>query len=176
MKTLNILLLAVLAFMTTKSFAYVSQVGDPQNGQYESEYKGAVKSTVASYSDAISKGHALYLSENELATGAAVVSRFYSGTANTDNAYQSCIAKRDVATGDIAGFPCVTRGYVDYARAAAGLNDSNTPILPGTFLCIGTAASSKGYLIPCASGTSKFIALTTLTNGLSTTFKVLVRY
>lgn len=175
MKYLNILMLALLALSGTKSFAYVEQAGDPQNAQYESEYKTMVKSVVASYSDAISKGHALYLSETELTTGAAVASRYYSGTANTDNIYQSCIAKRDVATGDVANFPCVTRGYVDYARAAAGLLDSNSPILAGNYLCIGTASTSKGELISCASGTSRFIALTSLTNGHSTTFKVLVR-
>jgi len=82
------------------------------------------------------KGHALYYSENEL-TGLYKVTRAYSGTgSDAASAKQiACIAARAVATGDAAAFPCVTKGYVDYAYY-----DATGGIAVGGYLCVGSAA------------------------------------
>lgn len=170
-----ILALLMSVFLATPALAYLSANGnDPNLGSYDAETKVAVKSETATYSDAISKGHALYYSENEL-TGLYTVSRYYSGTANAAGAvaYQACIAGRDVATGDVAGFPCVTRGYVDYA-----LYDSRVgaEVTKGGYLCIGTAATVKGKLIACAANVvSRFISLETKSAGSGSDLKVRVQ-
>lgn len=170
-----ILALVMSVFLAVPALAYLSANGnDPNLGSYDAETKVAVKSETATYSDAISKGHALYYSEDEL-TGLFKVSRYYSGTANAaaSVAYQACIAGRDVATGDVAGFPCVTRGYVDYA-----LYDSRVgaEVTEGGYLCIGTAATVKGKLIACAANVvSRFISLETKSAGSGSDLKVRVQ-
>ena len=74
--------LALALFTSVNAHAYLSASGnDPANGSYDAETKVAVKSETATYSDAISRGHALYYSEDEL-TGLYKVSRFASATAN----------------------------------------------------------------------------------------------
>jgi hypothetical protein len=170
MKFVIALVLGVI--LSAPALAYLSANGnDPTLGSYDAETKVAVKSAVATYSDAISKGHALYYSEDEL-TGLYKVSRYYSGTANAAGAkaYQACIAGRDVATGDVAGFPCVTRGYVDYAKY-----DATAVIAEGGYLCIGTAASVKGVLIACDSNvTSNFRSLEVKSSGSGSDLKVRV--
>lgn len=167
MKALFLLLALVVS---ADAYAYTSASGnDPVAGSYDVESKVAVKSETALYSDAISKGHALYYQEDAL-TGLYVASRYYSGTANAASAvpFQACIAQRAVATGDTGGFPCATRGYVDY-----GIYDATSPIAAGGYLCIGTAASVKGKLIGCAANVvSKFISLETKASGTGSDLKV----
>lgn len=165
------LLLALLALVASAdAYAYTSASGnDPSAGSYDVESKVAVKSETALYSDAISKGHALYYQENAL-TGLYVASRYYSGTANAATAvpFQACIAQRAVATGDTGGFPCATRGYVDYARY-----DATAAIAKGGYLCIGTAASVKGVLVACnTSVISRFISLEDKASGSGSDLKV----
>lgn len=167
---MKLILALVLALAASNAHAYTSASGnDPTAGSYDAEVKVAVKSEAALYSDNILKGQALHYSENEL-TGLYKVSKYYSGTSNATTAvpYQACIARRDVATGDVAGFPCVVRGYVDYAYY-----DATAPIFAGNYLCIGTAASVKGALIDCnTSVTSRFIALENKLTGSGTNLKV----
>jgi len=164
------LVILVAALVSTSAFAYVSPQGtDPNLGNYESEYKSAVKSETASYSDAISKGHGLYYDLNSY-TGLYKVSRYSTATANaaTGVLFHACIAGRAVATGDVAAFPCVVRGYVDYARY-----DATSPIAIGGYLCIGTAATNKGVLIGCDSGvTSGIVSLETKASGTGSDLKV----
>lgn len=172
MKALYTLLALVISI---NAHAYnAGGVGDPTLGQFDAMTKVAVKSAVASYSDAITKGHGLYLDENDY-TGAYTVSRYSSlVTASVPTAAQqvqfSCIAARDVATGDTAGFPCVVRGYVDYA-----IYDATAPILKLNYLCVGTAASIKGKFVSCPSGTSNVIALEQKMSGSGVNLKVLVK-
>lgn len=167
MKALFLLLALVVS---ADAYAYTSASGnDPSNGSYDVESKVAVKSEDASYSDAISKGHALYYQEDAL-TGLFTVSRYYSGNeiAATAVPYQACIAQRDVATGDTGGFPCATRGYVDYA-----IYDAASSITVGNYLCIGTDATVKGKLINCDSNVvSNFISLETKASGSGSNLKV----
>lgn len=161
------------------AMAYVSNQGtDPAAGNYESEYKTAQKSTTALYSDAVSRGHGLFYDENDY-TGLYKVSRYDSQTqfAAASAKRHACIASKDVATGDTGYFPCVTRGYVDYARYIAGTaqGGGNVPIAAGDYLCIGTAATNKGSLLPCnANVVSPFVALEAKTSG-TTGLKVLVK-
>lgn len=170
---MKFLVLLTVFLASANALAYVSSQGnDPNLGSYDYEYKSAVKSETALYSDAISKGHALYYSESEL-TGLYKVSRYYSGDAMGAAAAvnSACIAGRAVATGDTAAFPCVTRGYVDYAYY-----DATNPITSGAYLCIGTAATVKGKLIACgASVTSKIIALEAKASGSGSDLKVKIR-
>lgn len=168
-----ILTMGLALVFSANALAYVSASGnDPRVGGVDVEYKSAVKSETALYSDAISKGHALFYDENSFAS-AYLVSRYYSGTYNTQatSNLQACIASRDVASGDLQTFGCVTKGYVDYARY-----DATAPWLKGTYLCIGTAASVKGVLVGCASGvTSQFVALEDKASGSGSDLKVLVQ-
>lgn len=170
MKSLFAVLVGLFAVVSANAY-YSSQGNDPNLGSYDTEYKVAVKSETASYSDAISRGHALYYSENEL-TGLYKVSRYYSGTANAATAvpFKACIAARAVETGDVAGFPCVTKGYVDYARY-----DATAGFAKGKYLCVGTAATVKGVLIACDTNVvSKFISLETKASGSGSDLKVRV--
>lgn len=164
------LFLVLALAVSADAYAYTSASGnDPSAGSYDVESKVAVKSETALYSDAISKGHALYYQEDAL-TGLYVASRYYSGTANAATAvpYQACIAQRAVETGDTGGFPCATRGYVDYA-----IYDATAPIAVGGYLCIGTAATVKGKLIACNSSVvSKFTALESKASGSGSDLKV----
>lgn len=165
MKKLLIGLAALI--LPLSAFGYVSNQGtDPDVGGYEAEYKSAKKSTVSGYSDAVSKGHGLYYDDGQL-TGLYHVSRHFTlaaGNLSTAARFAACIAARDVATGDTQSFPCVTRGYVDYA-----LYDATSPIAQGNFLCIGTAATVQGVFINCNLGqTSKFVALEAKTSGTGT--------
>ncbi len=154
MMKLTALFLALI--LPSVAGAYVSNQGaDPANGSYESEYKSAQKSTTASYSDAISRGHGLFYDITNTAAGAYSVSRYNSGSYNTAAVQNlvACIARRDVATGDTSVFPCVTRGYVDYARYAvhSGLAGAGA-LAAGGYLCVNTADTGKGVLVPCGSG------------------------
>lgn len=175
MKTFLTLILGLV--FATNALAYVSAPsGDPVNsGFVDVEFKTVVKSTTDGFSDAISKGHALFY-ETAALTGLYTVSRDYSGTVNTALATrlnEACIAARDVATGDVGTFPCVTKGYVDYALYSAVATFGN--IVQGDYLCISDAATSKGRLVPCASGvTSKFIALETKSSTGDGTIKIKV--
>lgn len=171
MKLFGTLLIALL--VSADAFAYTSAQGnDPNLGNYDTETKVVVKSETATYSDAITRGHGLFYSEDEL-TGLYKVTR-----TNANNGYESaaqpytaCIAARDVETGDVAGFPCVTRGYVDYA-----IYDATAPILEGGNLCVGSAATVKGKLISCGSGVSgRFISLEQKMSGSGSNLKVRVR-
>lgn len=153
--------LALSLVLSANAFAYSSGVsGDPGQGFVDVETKVVKKSETAAYDDAISKGHGLFY-ENAALTGLYTVSREYSGTYNTALATrlnEACIAAKDVATGDAGGFPCVVRGYVDYALYS--VDTVNTPITAGDYLCITDAATAKGRFVTCGSGiTSKFIAL-----------------
>lgn len=164
-------LVALMAlFVSANAFAYTSAQGtDPNLGNYEVETMSAVKSETALYSDAISKGHALYFDLNSY-TGLYKVSRYSTATANAAAGvkFHACIAGRGVATGDTAAFPCAVRGYVDYARY-----DATSPIAVGGYLCIGTAASVKGVLIGCDSGvTSGIVSLETKASGSGSDLKV----
>lgn len=170
MKSLLAVFVGLFAVVSANAY-YSAQGNDPNLGSYDTEYKVAVKSETATYSDAISRGHALYYSENEL-TGLYKVSRYYSGNAMAAAAvpYQGCIAARAVETGDVGGFACVTKGYVDYARY-----DATNPIAKGSYLCVGTAATVKGVLIACGtSEQSKFISLETKSSGSGSDLKVRV--
>lgn len=166
-----------IAVFAASAQAYVSMSGnDPNLGYYDVETKVVVKSEDATYSDAISKGMALYYQDTSL-TGLYKVSRYYSGTQNTALASKhfACIAAKDVATGDVGGFPCVTKGYVDYAYYAS-VASPGAPIAVGDYLCVSTAATSKGYLVPCGSGvTSPFIALEAKTATGTGTMKISVQ-
>ena len=171
MKYLLIGLLSV--FLGLNAHAYVSTQGvDPAVGGVDLEYKSAVKSETASYSDAITKGHGLFYDENDFAK-AYKVSRNYAaanGNSALGTKFAACIAARDVATGDTATFPCVTKGYVDYA-----IYDATQPIVLGDYLCIGSAASVRGKLITCGAGLiSPFMALEAKASGTGSTLKVLV--
>lgn len=155
------LTLALSLVLSANAFAYSSgEAGQPNLGFRDVETKTVVKSETAGYSDAISKGHAVFY-ENAALTGLYTVSRDYSGTYNTALATrlnEACIATKDVATGDVGGFPCVVKGYVDYALYSVA--SVSTPITAGDYLCITDAATAKGRLVPCDTNvTSKFIAL-----------------
>lgn len=155
--------LALSLFAAGNARAFSSaESGDVNQGFVDAETRSVKKATADGYSDAISKGMALFFEDGSGGvTGLKTVSRVYSGTDNTALATrlaEACIASRDVATGDEGSFACVNRGYVDYAYYAAVT--FHAPITKGGYLCISDAATSKGYLVPCASGvTSKFIAL-----------------
>ena len=168
MKKYLVILMAL--FVSANALAYVSSEGnDPNLGNYDAEYKSAVKSETALYSDAISKGHGLYYDLNSY-TGLYKVSRYRTATANAAAGvlFHACIAGRGVATGDTAAFPCVVRGYVDYARY-----DATSPIAVGGYLCIGTAASVKGVLIGCAANvTSGIVSLEAKSSGSGSDLKV----
>lgn len=170
----NILLAIALFLGANSAHAYVSNQGtDPAVGGYEIEYKSAVKSTTDLYSDAISQGHGLFYDENDY-VGLYKVSRYSSKTINNAASmkFAACIASKDIATGNTGLFPCVTRGYVDYARYVVA---TNSTIAAGDYLCIGTAASNKGSFLPCGSGViTQFVALEAKTSG-STGLKVLIK-
>lgn len=172
------LTLAVGLVLSVNALAYVSAPsGDPVLGFRDVETKTVVKSETAAYSDAISKGHAVFYEDGSgIPAGLYTVSREFSGTYNTQASVlsaQACIAAKDVATGDVAGFPCVTKGYVDYALYSVA--SVNTPILKGTYLCITDAATAKGRLVPCASNVvSQFIALEDKSSVADGTIKVRV--
>ncbi len=157
------LTLIVGALLSVNAFAYSSaESGDVGQGFRDYETKTVVKSVTALYSDAITKGDVLFYSDasGELA-GLYTVSKYFGGTPNAALAtrtYEACVAKKDVATGDVGGFPCVVKGYV--AEAAYDVVATATQIAVGDYLCISNAATAKGKLVACASGvTSKFIAL-----------------
>lgn len=169
------LTLAVSLALTANAFAYSSGVsGDPGQGFVDVETKTAVKSETASYSDAISKGHGLFYELADL--DGQTVSREYAGTYNTAataRAFQACIAAKDVATGDVGGFPCVTKGFVDYALYS--VDTTSTPINAGDYLCITDAATAKGRLVPCgANVVSGIVALEAKTAVADGTIKVMV--
>jgi len=169
------LTLALSALLSASAFAYVSAPsGDPGQGFVDVEFKVAVKSETAGYSDAVSKGHGLFYEVADL--DGYTVSREYSGTYNTalaTRAHQACIASKDVATGDVAGFPCVVKGYVDYALYSVA--SVNTPITEGDYLCITDAATAKGRFVTCGSGiTSQFIAMESKASVADGTIKVKV--
>lgn len=161
-----------LLLIGANAHAYTSASGnDPNLGNYDVESKVVVKSEAAGFSDAITQGHALYYSEDEL-TGLYKVSRSFTGTANAATAvpYQACIAGRDVATGDVAGFPCYTRGYVSGVAY-----DATAAIAEGGYLCVGNASTNKGKLLACnTSVVSKFVALEAKASGSGTDLKVRV--
>lgn len=164
--------------VATNALAYTSAPsGDPNNGFRDVEYATVVKvDSVTGYDAAISKGHALFYEDGSGGlSGLYQVSRAYSGTQNTALASRvsACIAAKDVATGDLGGFPCVTKGYVDYAKYAAVT--FHAPITKGGYLCISNSATSLGFLVPCASGvTSPFIALEDKSSTGTGTMKVRV--
>jgi len=164
------LVILIAGLVSANALAYVSLQGnDPNLGAYDSEYKSAVKSETALYSDAISKGHGLYYDENSY-TGLYKVSRYSTLTYNAAAAtpFIAGIAGRAVATGDTAAFPLVTRGYVDYAKY-----DATGGIAVGGFLCVGTAASVKGILVPCAASvTSGIVSLEAKSSGTGSDLKV----
>ena len=171
------LTLALSLLLSVDALAYSSGVsGDPGQGFVDYETKTVVKSETAAYSDAVSKGHALFY-ENAALTGLYTVSREYSGTYNTALASRlnhACIATKDVATGDVGGFPCVVRGYVDYALYS--VDSVNAPITAGDYLCITDAATAKGRLVTCGSGVvSKFIALESKASVADGTIKIKVQ-
>lgn len=170
------LILALGLVLSANAFAYSSGVsGDPGQGFNDVETKVATKSVTAGYSDAISKGNGLFYEVADL--DGHTVSRDYSGTYNTalaTRAHQACIATKDVATGDVAGFPCVTKGYVDYALYSVAT--ALTPITEGDYLCITDAATAKGKFVTCGSGiTSDFIALESKAAVADGTIKVMVK-
>lgn len=174
---MKLVLTLALALFSANAHAYLSASGnDPANGSYDTETKVAVKSEASTYSDAISKGHALYYSESEL-TGLYKVSRYYaaaSGETATAAKWIACIAARDVATGDVAGFPCATKGYVDYALYSAVA--SFAPIQLGSYLCVGNSDTVRGRLVVCGSGvTSPIVALEAKTSTGSGTIKVSIQ-
>jgi len=174
---MKLILALVLAFgFTADAHAYLSaSANDPSAGSYDTETKVAVKSALATFSDAIEKGHALFYSEDEL-TGLYKVSRYHSlasGETAAAAKFIACIAARNVATGDTAGFPCATRGYVDYAKYKAV--ETVEAIALGGYLCVGTTASAKGVLIPCAANVvSPIVALEAKTATGSGTIKVMI--
>lgn len=173
MKTFLTLIVGLV--LSANALAYVSAPsGDPvHSGFVDVETKTVVKSTTDGYSDAISKGHALFY-ENAALTGLYTVSRDYSGTSNSALASrlnEACIATHDVATGDVGAFPCATKGYVDYALYSAVATFGN--IVAGDYLCISDQATSKGRLVPCASGIiSKFVALESKSTTADGTIKI----
>lgn len=161
MKTFAFVLLAALA-LTGKAMAFYSgQSGDPNLGFRDVEF-GTVEKTdsQAGYDDAITKGMGVFFEDGvNGASGGYKVSINYSGTYNTATAslVTACIAARNVATGDTGGFPCVVKGYIDYAlySKATGMG-----IAVGGYLCVSNQATAKGRLIPCGSSvTSPFVAL-----------------
>lgn len=167
------ILLAGIALFSTQASAYNSPPSfDPRQGGAEVEVRTVVKSQASGYAMAVSRGHALYLSENEL-TGGATVSRFNSGT-GTDAAsakYLECIAQKSIAADSEAPAPCVTRGYIDYGRY-----DATTAIVKGDYLCGSTTSGSEGVLVKCGAGVvSKFIAAEAKASGTGTNLKVIVR-
>jgi hypothetical protein len=155
--------------LATNAMAFSSAPsGDPVLGFRDVETATVIKvDSVTGYDDAVSKGHALFFEDGVGGlSGLYQVSRNYSGTYNTALASKlsACIATKDVATGDVAGFPCAVKGYVDYALySVAGIYD---PISVGSYLCISDQATALGRLVGCASGvTSPFIALEAKTTG-----------
>lgn len=174
--TLSLLLLASLALAPQLASAYSSApAGDPARGFRDTETKTVVKvDDETGYDDAISKGHALFYENGSGPGELYTVSRNYSGTYNTAAAslVSACIASKDVATGDLAGFPCVTKGFVDYALYSQGVGSS---IAVGTYMCISDLATSKGRLVGCGSGvTSPFIALEAKGESTSGTLKIAI--
>lgn len=165
--------------LTSNAFGYSSApAGDPVLGFRDVETKTVVKvDSVTDYDDAISKGHGLFYEDGTGGlTGLYTVSRNYSGTYNTAlaNKLTACIAAKDVATGDVGGFPCVTKGYVDYALYAAVT--TYQPIAVGDYLCVSDAATSLGRLVKCdANLTSPFIALEAKSTTGTGTMKVSVQ-
>ena len=161
MKNFLFSLLAGLV-VAANAFAYSSgDAGDPNLTFRDVETKSVVKvDSVTGYDAAISKGHALFYEDGSGGlSGLYLVSRNYSGTYNTALASKvsACIASKDIATGNLAAFPCVTKGYVDYALYNT---ETNCPIVKGDYLCISDLSTSLGRLVPCASGiTSPFVAL-----------------
>jgi hypothetical protein len=164
-------ILALLVFPAA-AFAYTSHQGtDPRLGNFEYEVKTAQKSSTADYNAALAKGSALFYSTatGELA-GLYKVSAHTASGATTATAlpYQACIATRAVATADTSLFPCVTRGYVDYALYSAAVD----AIVAGDYLC----PNGSGVLVKCTAGVvSRFIALEAKSSGTGSNLKVRVR-
>lgn len=162
MKTTLILGLALFAL---KANAYTSAPsGDPVLGFRDVELRTVAKvDSVAGYDDAITKGMGVFFEDGTGDPSSGYkVSINYSGTYNTAIAskFSACIAARNVATGDLGGFPCAVKGYVDYALYSAVT--LSAPIAIGDYLCISDQASVMGRLVKCGSGiTSPYISLET---------------
>jgi hypothetical protein len=175
MKTTLILALALFAL---KANAYTSAPsGDPNLGFRDVEYMTVEKvDSVTGYDDAITKGQGVFFEDGAGSPADQYhVSRIYSGTYNTAAAVKvtACIAARNVATGDTGGFPCVVKGYVDFAKYIQG---HGAAIAIGTYLCVDDLTTAPpGTLVGCASGvSSQFIALEAKSEDTSGTIKVRV--
>ena len=177
MKTKFALLLGLTLAVNAHAFVSAPS-GDPVNSGFrDAEFMSAVKvDGVTGYQDAISKGHAVFFEDGAGTPGDGYkVSRNYSGTYNTALASKltACIAARDVASGDLGAFPCVTKGYVDYALYSTVA--SFAEIIVGSYLCVSNLSTSLGRLVVCGSGiTSPFIALEAKTGTASGTIKIRV--
>lgn len=171
------LILALAALYTAPAHAYSSApAGDPVLGFRDVETKTAVLATATGYNDAVTKGMGLFYEDGtgDL-TGLYKVSTNYSGTYNTAAAsvVTACIAARNVATADnSAEFPCVTKGYVDYALYTVATGNA---IAIGTYLCVDDLSTAHGKLVGCGSGiTSPFVSLEAKAENTSGTIKVRV--
>jgi len=175
MKIFSTLILSLV--LSLSAYAYNSAPsGDVGQGFRDVEYKTVKKvDGVTGYDDAVSKGHGLFYEDGAGSPdGLYKVSRNYSGTPNTAAAslVSACIAAKDVATGDVGGFPCVTKGYVDYAIYTVATGNA---IGIGTYMCVNDAATARGYLVGCGSGiTSPFVALEAKAENTSGTIKISV--
>lgn len=165
--------------LAVNAYAYTSAPsGDPVLGFRDTEYRTVVKvDSVTGYDDAITKGMGVFFEDDGAGTitSGYKVSINYSGTYNTALASRlsACIAARNVATGDLGGFPCVVKGYVDYALYSAVA--SFAPIAKGDYLCISDEATVMGRLVKCGSGvTSPYISLEDKTSTATGTIKIQV--
>jgi hypothetical protein len=150
-----------LAFATQTAHAYSSVPGvDPKNGSDDVETKQVMKTAVAGESSSVSKGN--ILSYASAADGYSV-SRISSGGASDHNRI-ACIAKEDIATGDVGYRRCVVKGFINYLKY-----DATLPITVFNTLCV----NAEGVAVACAASygatrNTGIIALETKASGTGT--------
>jgi hypothetical protein len=174
MKISMILAVAILAMpfaaelTSHQAFAYSSNTGpDPDaGGEGELETRVMRKTTVGGESSSVSRGHILSYAS---AADGYTMTRI-GDTSGAGQNRVACIAKDDIATGDVAYHRCVTKGYVDFLKY-----DASLPITAFHNLCV----SVEGIATACpasygATRNTGIMSLETKASGTGSTLKAII--